>query len=385
MKSLFVLIIASCMVMCSIVLPEKSHASRLGKVDDLLEAVIQFNRKSPAGMENKFFKQTDSFESLIRRDTHLSNRINRPVSFSDDAQAVMKRLNIPQGSKYADEFLSLGPGARHAVTELGSTVQKVLNRSDGTDLLQRLDKSGLLMVQRFGDDILEPVSTLIKNDEIWGEAGMALKSVGKLNSDQLRKLRLSMIDPPTSVNLDQILRYPGFSNAERVDLFYDTMKKYGKSGFNNLKEFTQKTWNLAKRHPKKAATGLSIAIVWINPDLVLTPMGNLKANALELLVGLSEKIGETIVEVPVVVAEGIKQGAAQKINEKFQGLPPQLGDGIASIFGWIISLSVIMAALFLIPQTRFIPMIIFAATIGRLKNKFRRKSMKKVKAAKNYE
>lgn len=364
------------MVIYSSVFPEESCAYKLGKIDNLLEAVIQFNRKTHAGMDDNFFKQADSFETLIRRDPHLSARMNRPVSFSDDAQAMMKRLNIPQGSKYADEFLSLGPGARHAVTELGTTVQKVLHRSDGTDLLQRLDKSGLLMVQRFGDDILEPVSTLIKNDELWGEAGTALKSIKQLNPEQLRKLRIAMGDSPTPVHLDPILRHSGFSNVDRVNIFNDTIKKYGKSGFDNLKKFTQKTWDWAKRHPKKAATGLAISIVWINPDLVLTPMGNLKENAVKLVTGFSETIGEIMVEVPIAVAGGIKQGAAQKINEKMQVVPQQLRDWTASILGWIISVLVIMGVLFFIPQTRFIPMVIFAATIGRLK-KIRQKSINK--------
>jgi hypothetical protein len=44
-------------------------------------------------------------------------------------------------------------------------------------------------------------------------------------------------------------------------------------------------------------------------------MGNLKENAVKLVTGFSETIGEIMVEVPIAVAGGIKQGAAQKINE----------------------------------------------------------------------
>jgi hypothetical protein len=105
-------------------------------------------------------------------------------------------------------------------------------------------------------------------------------------------------------------------------------------------------------------------------------MGNLKENAVKLVTGFSETIGEIMVEVPIAVAGGIKQGAAQKINEKMQVVPQQLRDWTASILGWIISVLVIMGVLFFIPQTRFIPMVIFAATIGRLK-KIRQKSINK--------
>lgn len=339
----------------------------LGKIDNLLEAIIDLNRKIPTGSGSKpIWRQTKSFDTLIRQDPKLMSRLRRVPSQMEDVQTMMRRLNIPQGTKYADEFLSLGPAAKHAVNELGSTAQTILRRSDGADVLQRLDKSGLLMIQRYGDDILPPVVVVLRNDDLWGNAATATKALNRLDPVKIKKLNTSLNTLPAPVALRNIDKYQNFSNADRVKLINNTLRAYGKTGFEKLKKFTGKIWTIAKKHPRKTAMLAAIAVVWIHPELVLTPVGSLKDRSVQLVDGIGEIIGEALVEIPSAAAGGVKDGATERAKEALPDFIVKHGSWLSSLIGWAISFLVIMIILYLIPFTRFLPAYLYYVTIGRV-------------------
>ena len=101
---------ALCGFICLFVLcfPEASHAGGLSKVDDILEGIATLNKKTRGLPDDKaVFKQTETFETLIRREPGLADSLRRKTTKLDNAQSELKKLNLPPGSRLADEFLSL--------------------------------------------------------------------------------------------------------------------------------------------------------------------------------------------------------------------------------------------------------------------------------------
>ena len=364
---------ALCVVICLFLqcFPEPSRAGGLSKVDDILEGIATLNKKTRGLPDDKaVFKQTETFETLIKREPGLADSLRRRATKLDNAQSQLKKLNLPPGSKLADEFLSLPPARRYAVSQLAETTQIILKRADGADLLTRLDKSGLLLVQRFGNNVIEPVSFVVKNDELWNAAAATSKALQGIDPAQMKQLSEMLKKLPDPVNLRTL--DSAFSNADRVRLSYQVLKKYGKKGFDNLTALTKKCWDLAKRHPKKALFGGAIAVVWLNPDLVLDPVGRLKDNAVRLVESIAMNFGEVLASVPVAVVQGMKRGAEAKVREYLPEMPAALADWMAPAIGWLATIAGSLLILFLIPFTRFIPKAIVGWVFRLFKSPFRR-------------
>ena len=101
--------------------------------------------------------------------------------------------------------------------------------------------------------MIEPVSFVVKNDELWNAAAATSKALQGIDPAQMKQLSEMLKKLPDPVNLRTL--DSAFSNADRVRLSYQVLKKYGKKGFDNLTALTKKCWDLAKRHPKKALFG----------------------------------------------------------------------------------------------------------------------------------
>ena len=344
-------------------------AGVLGKVDDILEGIVTMGRKADPLKKGPVFRQADSFDSLIKRDPDLVASLDRKANKIGDTQSMLQRLNLPPGSKLADEFRSLDPVKQNMVLELASTAQVILRRTDGMDIIQRFDKSGILLVQRFGDNVIAPVSMVVKNDELWELAAKSSKDLGRIDAESMKQLGQYLNSLPKPINLRKFEQISDFNNATRVRLCYETLKKYGKSGLYSLNDLTRRCWDLAKQHPKKAAYGAAIAIIWLEPDIVLDPLGRLKTNAVELVQKVAENIGKFLAEIPVVAAKGLKQGAEKAIREQMPSVSEST-EWVISAAGWAITILAVMALLFAIPITRFIPRLIFNKTASLIKKGF---------------
>jgi len=356
--------------------PQNSQGGALSKVDDILEGVVLLNKKSRGLPDNQaVFKQSETFENLIKRDPDMANSLRRKATKIDDAQAELKKLNLPPGSKLADEFLSLDASGRYAVSQLAETTQIILKRSDGADVLTRLDKSGLLLVQRFGNDVVEPISFVVKSDEIWDGAATAFKALKELDPAQMRHLSESLKSLPLSVNVRTL--DTAFSNSDRVRLSYHVLKKYGKKGFDNLVDLSKKCWDIAKRHPKKASFGAAIAVVWFNPDLVLDPLGRLKDNAVVIVEGIAKSFGEALGSVPGAIVKGMHQGVENKVREYLPNMPEAISSWVVPIIVWLITISGFLFLLYLIAPLRFIPKAIVGGFFRIIRSPFRGRASKR--------
>ena len=355
--------------------PQYSHSAVLSKVDNILEGVALLNKRTHALPDNQaIFKQSETFENLIKREPNLANSMRRKTTNLADAQAELRKLNLPPGSKLADEFLSLPPSGRYAVSQLAETTQVILKRADGMDVLTRLDKSGLLLIQRFGTDVVNPISFVVKSDEIWDGAATAFKALGELDPAQMRKLSENLKTLPISIS-PQILN-SSFSNADRVRLSYQVIKKYGKKGFDELVKLTKSTWDIAKENPKKAAIGTAIAVVWVYPDMVLDPLGHLKNNSIRTLERLGTIYGEFMVEAPVAFVGKVGQGAKNKVIEHMPDMPAALSNVVVPIIVWFLTISGLLLVLYVIPPLRFIPKAIVGWVFRIFKAPFHRRDTK---------
>lgn len=351
--------------------PQYSHSAALSKVDNILEGVVLLNKRTHALPDNQaIFKQSETFENLIKKEPNLVNNMRRKTTKLADAQADLRKLNLPPGSKLADEFLSLPPAGRYAVSQLADTTQVILKLPDGMDVLTRLDKSGLLLIQRFGTDVVNPISFVVKNDEIWDGAATTFKALGGMEAAQIRKLYENLKILPFLTN-PRILN-SSFSNADRVRLSYQVIKKYGKKGFDELVKLTKSTWGIAKRNPKKAALGAAIAVVWVYPDMVLDPLGHLKNNAVRTIERLGTIYGEFMVEAPVAFVGKVGEGAKNKIIEHMPDMPAAVSNVLVPIIVWFVSISGFLLLLYLIPPWRFIPKAIAGWVFRILKAPFHR-------------
>ena len=208
-----------------------------------------------------------------------------------------------------------------------------------------MGKKGLLLGSAYGDEFLETTYALARQNEVWDAAKLSVKA---LDADNVLTLRL--LEKNNLAGKYGIIRR--VSEFDPVDMMARVAKKYGPRGKESILEFFRKAgryaWEFAKDNPKKTALGAVVALVYIEPDIILDPLGRLKDNAVEgLLNGLV-----------TLTAEGSAEVASMpfRFGDKFiERIAPDLPVFLKVIASYIIAFIVLMLLLYIIPFTRFIP------------------------------
>jgi len=325
--------------------PSPAQAS---KIDDIFEAIVENSfRKVGKKMDDlAALRKGDSFSTLLRKNDDFADLLKTRKLVDDDI-AGLRRIGFPPGSRYADEFMTLPKAERVLGYALNDATSRIARLPAGDDMVKRLGKKGLLTSGIYGDDFARGAYAIARQDEFWNAARHSLRVVDQDNADLMRFIQRQNLPGGGYQSLRRI------SDFDPVDLTARVMRTYGPRGVESLKDFMRKVGKFMKENPKKSAAGILIAMVYINPSLILDPVGKLKDNAVDgLLMGLAEIGGEAAAGLSV-----LPMGMAERFTERLFSDWPVF---MKSMISYIMAFVFLMGFFYVIPFTRFIPKKIFS-------------------------
>lgn len=326
--------------------PECSYAASL---DDVLSNVLQ-NAFKKAGKnldDLASLKKGEAFSTLIRKNDDFL-KISRK-GFDDDLLA-MKKIGFPAGSKYIDELLSLSKQERRLAYALDDVASKVAKLPAGDDMIRTVGKKGLLLGTVYGDEFLEGAYRLARQEDVWDATRKSVKVLDKDNSGLLK-----LMDENGFTTQFRMMQ--GVDEYNPVDLMVNVVRKYGPRAQESVFEFFRRIKTGAQwlDENRRVILYAFVAVVYIDPSLVLDPLGRLKDNVVDKFIDgvatLSAEAVETLVyEVPV--------GFGKTFTERFIPNGPAF---LKNALIYLIAFFFLMSVFYLIPFTRFIPRSVVAA------------------------
>jgi cytochrome c556 len=308
-------------------------------LDDVLEAVVENSfKKAGKNVDDlaDLRKGSAAFSNVIKKNDDFLDALNTTRKIADDDLLNIRKIGFPTGSHYADDLMKLSKKQRFLAYALDDVTSRLAKLPQADDVVKAVGPKGLLLGAVYGDDTLNVIYRIAKEDDIWD---MVRASKKALDDDLLKVLGKSedfhKISPFIDTNAIRKV-----NNIEPVDMAETVMKKYGRNGQKSMTQFFE--W--VKNRPKTVALGLFVATVYAKPDIIMDAAGKLKKVILDELTDVTADAIITTSSVPIRLS--------RKIFEKLSwNLPFFLEEGLIYLFAFFIA----MGILFLIPFTRFIP------------------------------
>lgn len=305
---------------------------KLSKIDDAIDITKTAGR------------QTDNIADVLKGGRHADDVVDvrKVLSYGDDV--------LEMSNTQLEAFKNFTKGQKAMAISLQSTITRIVKMPEGTEIITKMGRKGLVLGATYGDEALRSAYNLNKSGAV-----SLISEVKHISDGDILKLikesnmGIPLVDAGT-------LRRMG-NNIDAVDVVKNVAKRYGPIGAKNVSNFcadiAKGVVNFAYNNPKKTLAGIVIATIYFKPHLIVDSAGNLLANATEIVaVGTAKGLGRaagTVMTLPSVAADALLDGWIPNA--------PLLIKGILKPIVWLF---IFITICYIIPPTRFIAKAILA-------------------------